>query len=130
MDLILSLIFIIGAVIIVILDCLRSIGKKWLWAYRFPGPRFELKTAISGNMVEVSREKMNFGKRMIEKFGRIYRIRVGCNPVIVLADPMFCQQLYHGTNVHSHPEALGLGCFFKRHHGNAIGCLNGQDWTR
>ena len=115
--------------VIVLAHCIRVLYKKWHWVFSVPGTPF-LQLDISGDIKKVRDWKQKFGPRMVESYGRLYRITANGNPVLVMADPLYLQQVYQGTGVHHHPRGLGLGDLFERHMGDCMGCLNGKEWTR
>ena len=109
--------------------CFYILYKKWYWVFNVRGTPL-LQADISGDMRKVIKLKQDFGKNMVNDYGRLYRIIANGNPVLVIADPTYCQELYQGTGVHAHPRGLGLGKLFERHMGDCMGCLNGKEWTR
>ena len=103
--------------------------KKWSWVFNVPGTSLFKKDNL-GDMKKVFELKDKFGEQMVNAYGRLYRIIANGNPVLVIADPTYCQQLYQGNGVLAHERGLGLGNFFERHLGDCMACLNGKDWTR
>ena len=116
-------------IIIIVAYYARVLYDKWHWAISVPGTSLLLKD-ISGDMKKVRDWKQNFGSKMVETYGRLYRIIANGNPVLIMADPLYLQQVYQGTGVHHHPRGLGLGFLFEQHMGDCMGCLNGKEWTR
>ena len=128
--------FVLASAIIFVSYVLYTFYKKWYWAVNVPGtPLLQavkafLQGDISGDMKKVVELKQDFGKHMVDAYGRLYRLINNGLPVLVIADPTYCQELYQGSGVNAHPRGLGLGKFFERHMGDCMGCLNGKEWTR
>ena len=107
----------------------KIIYHKWSWVYRVPGvPLFKIENL--GNVKEVFELKHKFGEKMVASYGRMYRIVASGNPVVVIADPVYCQQLHHGNGIAIHEKGLGLGKYFERYLGDSMACLNGKEWSR
>ena len=108
---------------------INGLYKKWSWVFSVPGTSLVKKQNL-GDMKKVFQLKDKFGEHMVNTYGRLYRIVANGNPVLVIADPIYCPQLYQGNGILAHEKGLGLGRYFERHLGDCMACLNGKDWTR
>ena len=125
---ILNITVVTAALVGLILYISVKIFQKWSWTFKISGTPL-LQWDISGDLMKIVKLKQNFGQKMVETYGRLYRIVLNRNPILVIADPAYCQQLYQG-GVHTHPAGLGLGKYFERHLGDCMGCLNGKESSR
>lgn len=119
----------VAVAIIIVSYILTTLYNTWSWVFKVPGPSL-FKIENLGNVREVFELKHKFGDYMVNSYGRIYRLVANGKPVLVLADPLYCQQLTQGHGVAVHEKGLGLGRYFERYLGDSMACLNGKDWSR
>ena len=118
-----------AVVIIIFSYFIKTLYNTWSWVLKVPGASL-FKIENLGNVKEVFELKHKFGESMVNSYGRMYRIVANGSPVLVIADPVYCQQLTHGHGVAVHDKGLGLGKYFERYLGDSMACLNGKDWSR
>jgi len=95
-----------------------------------PGPL--LPRGLKGNLVDYIAEPRKFGPKMAAKHGPLYRVYSNnLTPVLALADPVLAQALYQNhQGTMAKPKDLNQGAFLARFLQDAVGLVNGREWTK
>ena len=73
---------------------------------------------------------LEFGPSMVVKYGPLYRFWTNnFGTQLAVGDPVMAHQLYKDQANMDKPRDGGLGEFFPRFLGNAMGLQNGRKWT-
>ena len=112
----------------ILLLVLGQLLRRLKCRMRVPGPL--LPPSLKGHLLDFITKPKEFGPSMVAKYGPIYRFWTNnFTTQLALADPAMAQQLYRDqSNMHK-PRDGGLGAYFQRFLGTAMGLQNGRKWT-